>query len=656
MKVSRILATLMVIALAASLSNSPGRALADESGWTGVVSLTTDRATVDANQPNATLTATLSQTLMWPYRVTVYDDLGNRMFGGDYDACNTSCTITVSPGNDQTRTYTAYVAHMSDASYTHPPTTDVRSTSNSVAVTSLGWTGVVSLTTDRATVDANQPNATLSATLSKTLMWPYRVTVYDDLGNRMFGGDYDACNTSCTITVSPGNDQTRTYTAYVAHMSDASYTHPPTTDVRSTSNSVSITNLGWNGLISLNAEGANITPTNPTATLTARLSKTLMWPYKVTVYDDLGNRMFGGDYDACNTSCTITVSPGNDQTRTYTAYVAHMSDASYTHPPTTDVRSTSSVTISGGTVTSETLADLDLTGLALLLAPTSLQEICAEVAVAPGGTHTNGGTLSDEAIACEAEVAAGTTVLKLLRRLALVAGATAAGGVIWWLTHEHARTTPEPSPPGPNPDPAPSPFPQPFPVNDLATTLRLQNPETSLSDGGWRTIAEQCLWATARAGLPGMSQCRKLPIFASGSDVASATDHDIEALGVNPQWVKLNYERGVEKPGRQWKDNKLGCLKEHSDGEQCDEYPLFATEQGGGLASPMPDLKYINAADNVRQGALYGGFGGFVPKCAMKTGQSNAGTNSVGGDAFLGIPLLPSFEIPTLSLCNGKTT
>lgn len=66
----------------------------------------------------------------------------------------------------------------------------------------------------------------------------------------------------------------------------------------------------------------------------------------------------------------------------------------------------------------------------------------------------------------------------------------------------------------------------------------------------------RCLWLASAAAINGAQKCGALPIFASGSDVPQATQHDLEALASpnGPEWVFLNYE-GPDKPGSGWQRN-----------------------------------------------------------------------------------------------------
>jgi hypothetical protein len=44
-----------------------------------------------------------------------------------------------------------------------------------------------------------------------------------------------------------------------------------------------------------------------------------------------------------------------------------------------------------------------------------------------------------------------------------------------------------------------------------------------------------------------VAKCVELPMFFSGSDVPTATEHDERALEGNPDWLLLNYESQADK-------------------------------------------------------------------------------------------------------------
>jgi hypothetical protein len=130
--------------------------------------------------------------------------------------------------------------------------------------------------------------------------------------------------------------------------------------------------------------------------------------------------------------------------------------------------------------------------------------------------------------------------------------------------------------------------------------------------------------------------------------VPEATIHDLKAVATNPGWVNLNYESAADKevkvPNRKWFQGIGGCAEEAALGQQCDEYPFYATQQGGPGQTPPTSLEFIDGTDNRNQGGLYGAF---VTSCKMaERGSTNY--------AFLAISIPASLEIPTTRLCNGS--
>jgi hypothetical protein len=97
----------------------------------------------------------------------------------------------------------------------------------------------------------------------------------------------------------------------------------------------------------------------------------------------------------------------------------------------------------------------------------------------------------------------------------------------------------------------------------------------------------------------------------SGNNVSSATKHDLKAISLseNPKWVKLNYESGEAKEAkgisREWYKGLGGCASEKEAGMSCDEYPFYATKQGGPSETPTPSLEWISTTDNSLQGSYY---------------------------------------------------
>jgi len=278
--------------------------------------------------------------------------------------------------------------------------------------------------------------------------------------------------------------------------------------------------------------------------------------------------------------------------------------------------------------------DADLGDLSQMLAPLGVSGVCDAVLTMPG-THVAQSSVTDQWLACDAARTSGKSLLATLAAIGAVAGSSQ---VIWLLYHRglDAQTdTPTQYPNNPVPDPVR--VPPVLPVGSAVATLAedLLERNSALTQKQADTLARTCLWLVARAALNAAQKCGSLPIFASGSDVPEATQHDLEGLTQTPSWIALNYE-GPNKPGAGWQTNLCNPPPDTLT-QQCDEYPFFATLQGGPNASPAPDLKAISKADNQLQGSRYGNF---VVAC----GLANA-------EPFLAIPIHPQANIPTLRVC-----
>lgn len=313
---------------------------------------------------------------------------------------------------------------------------------------------------------------------------------------------------------------------------------------------------------------------------------------------------------------------------------------------------------SSTTGTKETADKVDLPRLALLY-PTST-DVCDELLTYPGGTHVAESTVNDQALACQAAVTNRDTMSDLLRAVATAGGGTS---VLWWLMHD--GTVSQLSTPTPWPDyelPATRDLPLSWqaPVINVADHYKLQERGKDLTAEAAETLSRACLWNVSRIG-NGRTDCSELPVFFSGSDVAEATEHDLEAIagenGVSPhpEWVKLNYEYGAGKEryqNRDWYKSVSPCdVRTTPAGQQCDEYPFWASEQGGAAdLVPPPHLRFIDRTDNGYQGSR---FGNFVTSCGLRSGPPpESGGNARGGDVFLMIPVPPDLGIPTTWLCN----
>ncbi|RWZ58432.1 hypothetical protein ELQ92_14065 [Labedella populi] len=297
-------------------------------------------------------------------------------------------------------------------------------------------------------------------------------------------------------------------------------------------------------------------------------------------------------------------------------------------------------------------SSLDAEALALALAGVPLEKICESTVFQPG-THNAGSSVTDQTLACQAAASAsGATT-----RSVILAIRTAGGAAQLAMIAAHfvgAGTTPASTPSwvdgtgrGPSSAPAvPGSLPSLWRLPKSAAQFATAN---GVSDEIARTVLKQCYALVAYAGTYGDPHrtCRDLPIFSSGqSDVPEATNHDLEALQRVPGWVQLDYRPSGENPSRSgWYENDPRCEGVPGSGLNCDEYPFYASVQGGGYAVPAPSLKAIDGAQNQYQGTVYYSF---LRACGLTS-------KPVGERQFLAIPLPPTATpLPSLALCNGK--
>jgi hypothetical protein len=296
----------------------------------------------------------------------------------------------------------------------------------------------------------------------------------------------------------------------------------------------------------------------------------------------------------------------------------------------------------------------DWATLALEFSTASATDVCDQTLFAPNQTHLNGTTLPDSYVACTAAASvAGATGATVIQGMKLSGYATQ--GVLAFLALYDATATPtavlpdwsghDPAQGAPTLPENPQEWPNYWNIRKLSAKVATVNSLPSpISD----IVTQECEYDAARAALPEGPDdaCTGYPIFVTGqSDVPEATNHDSEALQDTPQWVKLNWRLGSENPSYSgWYRSDDRCATIPA-GTNCDEFPFFATEQGGGQADLLPSLKLINLEQNQAQGNLYQGF--------LNTCHVNQGATSEE-HAFLIIPLPESASIyPSMAICNG---
>jgi hypothetical protein len=605
-------------------------------GWDGTVTLTSSTTQTDANAPTATLTPSLSKPLAGAYYLSIYDDQGNRI--ADWSAGQNVTPVSVAPGNNQTRTYTAEVSL--DIPSPGPPSVDVRSP-QSVTIQNVGWDGTVTLTSSTTQTDANAPTATLTPSLSKPLAGAYYLSIYDDQGNRI--ADWSAGQNVTAVSVTPGNNQVRTYTAEVSL--DIPSPGPPSVDVRSPQ-SVTISDEGWTGSLELSTSVTTVTAGQPSTQLKVSLSKPLAGPYIASVYDDQGNRLTTS-YPGQGQTIWLSVTPDRSATVTYSAYVSQ--DIPNPGPPSNDVRADSSLTYVDGTLGAQRIEGLDT---AQITSTHSEEEIELALSAWPLATHAEGGTLSDQALAYSAYIAAGVVAAYALEEV--IGNELAHSDLAAWIQGYF-----DPSEPAPEPTVVPDAPTGVLPPQDLnaSRTLedvvtesileRIANQARSISREEARTIARQCIREVALAGLAPINDknpCQQLPIYVPGNSAPKTTTHDDEAIAANPAWARLNFVSGQERSlSRGWYTTYEPCIPPYpTDGVQCDEYPFYASAQSG----PGASLQLLDSKDNQKAGGLYYAFA--YTYCHLESGGPTASPQNPLGDPFLVVPVPAVPTIPDI--------
>jgi len=325
----------------------------------------------------------------------------------------------------------------------------------------------------------------------------------------------------------------------------------------------------------------------------------------------------GSTVVSCNpgVGCSGSVKEGG----TYRATIEDAQGFSFGRSP--------SLTITADGPKEESALDLDLVALAARFAGPGA--VCEALLTIPG-THLRGASVTDQYLACEAAVAAGLATAAVLAAVAAEDNGTDS---LWGLFDQIAPDPSQPRPVGPVGDIFQD------ETGQLSRRLLAQN--ATLTQREADAVADRCLRLTARVPRNGDRDCSTLPIFASGADVPEPTDHDLRALRSRPVWVGLNYQPRSEKRQYEgWQNDEPECPRgSRPPGQQCDEYPFFATAQGGPLAPLRPDLEFLDGAQNGLQGTRYGQF---LSSCSIAS-----------GDRFLGVPLPSELGLPTQTkICN----
>jgi hypothetical protein len=329
------------------------------------------------------------------------------------------------------------------------------------------------------------------------------------------------------------------------------------------------------------------------------------------------------------------------------------------------VEASASVSLDGPAITEQLSGDLSLVAAAATIqrqiAAGEISDPCEALLFVPG-PHLEGSSTPDDYNDCEGGSGSWTTRLAALARKygpIIIATLTAS----YVLKSDGA---PAPPPPvdandptaatkhgvGLHVTPDPTDVARVWPrikqqsVNATATTYKVQ------SDADAEQLAQQCLSYVAEyLSVGGPNRCETEMIFAPGRNVQDAAQHDLEAIAGHPLWLELNYATSKTKRDqgntRTWYQG--GCGSYDTTVYQCDEYPYFASRQGGDLASPTPSLKPVLIGHNQDEGN-FAGYAGFISWCK----PSSDSTAGVGGTPFLVIPMTSDDAQNTLWSCGSS--
>jgi hypothetical protein len=157
-------------------------------------------------------------------------------------------------------------------------------------------------------------------------------------------------------------------------------------------------------------------------------------------------------------------------------------------------------------------------------------------------------------------------------------------------------------------------------------------------------------------------QCQTSAVLVPGGKAnfgKEAAAHDAAVIATHPTWVKLTYMSGGQKLASGvttgWYNNapyKTGCANKKST-QQCDEYPLYATSEGGPNAWNLAGsdvLRPVLTADNRTEGLAYSAMI-TTTACNMESATANGSGGGTGGTSFLVVPV-PTLAVPSFFICG----
>ncbi len=614
-------------------------------GYTGTVSLSTSSATTDANSPTATLTATLSKVLAGPYALQIFDDQGTRWYcSAQSGMSGATVAVAVTPGTNATRTYTAYVAQ--GGCTAGVPTMDLRS-SSSVSVTSIGYTGVASISADALVLDASNNATTVRAFVSKVVPGPYRWGIYV---NNTLLVSCPANATSCAATARPPIGSVQEVEVFVAQ--DLPLSSIPTNDVR-TSDSVLLRTLEWSGAVSLTSSASQLDAQTTAATVTATASKEIALPYVLAFYDTLGHEAGSCSSVPSGGSCALSVSLPPGTTVVYRAYVTQF--ASPDQGPGNSAAESGPVTITS------IPADNNVSGVDLLSAQALLlqrfstqQEACVALGEVEPSNAVYHGTAPDITLDCNA--------MGIGQALKSAVATLGAAAVIAIIAHAINGTAPKTTtstvwPPAPTTGSGSGGSDQGLASIERQLMSRrdaTNYPQASYrpTDQEVRSMASQCQ-SQALAGYFSLEDCLTKTLFLPGAAAMGAAQNDASAISGGAP-AQLHFvtsssnalQRGWYKASSTPNDCQLPY-----DGAtiNCDEYPFYSTNEAGPPNTLNPigaTLKLVPALENREEGRQ---LQAMTTTCAMQSGSTVSAP--LLGTAYLVAPM-PNVLPRTAFICG----
>lgn len=654
MSVGRLVRIIMLVVMVSLVLTwvSPGSMWrADAAAWAGSVTLSAPKTTMTNNDSPVTLSVNWSPASGLTSSVAVYDENWNRIWS--FGSGTTSGSLSVKPPANASHTYTAYVA----TSPNPGPPTGILAISTPITISNTGYAGSVMLSASRTVVTADSPSQTLSLSATPVPSTPYMLSVYDDLGTRIYYST--GSETYGSLVVAPAVGATRTYTAYVAQGIPPN-PGPPTADVRVTS-SVSVTNAGYLGTVTLAVDRSQLDGSHASAHLTLATSSAVAASLYLSVYDHSGSLVYYSKSYSSTGSLTLTL-PANT-TRVYTAYVSTTAPAP--GPPPSSFASSNSVYVTsiaaGDNILGMSIPVLEAGAAARYAA--NATEMC--VAVGEAEPYTPPGT----SVPAATTACLGGGVRGLATYLVSAIGAAASTAVLWDLIYSADGGTPAPA--GQTPL-LPAPRPVDAPIDAALTgqlTDRLMWRTTNVGTGPTtgRVPDEQyvtqaafrCL-ELARKPTSGVDArgCWDKTIFMPGVDAQGAAKNDLAAIVNGPAPAQLHYVSTSDANDRQkrvpagWynsaSNSTPGCSPDQKPaGFQCDEFPLRSSNEAG---PPLARLAWVSRAENGMEGSMAGAM---VVACGLVSGDDPPlPGRAVNGSHYLVLPL--PYTLPLTTFICGQ--